>query len=102
MTKLGKEIARSLQNPFRVYNSFSEKGNIISKREQDTDIFIKRLTAQILEYNQNNWSYSTPEEWDSHLSDCSLGKGKRSSASILSRMDWDQFLLRASLINDQI
>ena len=94
MTEIAREIISSMKSPFRRFNSFSEKGNIISKREQDVDTYMRRIKPQIEEYQRRGFTFSTPEEWDSHLLQCTLGKGKRSSTSILSRMTWEQFLLR--------
>lgn len=91
-------IISCINNKFKNVPESSKFSKRIADRENDPEEFIKRITPQILECFDNNYIFSTPEEWDNNFNLLGGGQSRRTSKAILKRMTWDQFLYNSELI----
>ena len=87
-----KSLINSICNPFKNKRELSTRSQAISSREMDPEVFIKRITPQIKEVQQQGLPYFTPEEWDNSFKKLGGGQSRRKSSTILQRMTWTQFI----------
>ena len=85
-------LIKCLKSPFKYKNPRSVRSQAISDREMDPEVFIKRITPQIKEVQQQGLPYFTPEEWDNSFKELGGGQSRRKSSAILQRMTWTQFI----------
>lgn len=85
-------ITERLKNPFKYQKNVSTRSKVNSEKEMDPELFFTRIATQILDMENHEYPYSTPEEWDSGFYKLGGGQSRRKSTAILERMTWDQFL----------
>lgn len=87
-----------MQTPFIFKKDISTRSQMKSISENNPEEFIKRITPQILECFDNNYTFATPKDWDNNFNLLGGGQSRRTSSAILKRMTWDQFLYNAETI----
>ena len=83
---------KAMSAPFLISSPDSARTAASSKRERSPEVFLKRVTPQILEIYQRGLPYQTPAQWDQSFKILGGGQSRRTSSAILERMTWEQFL----------
>ena len=90
--KIRDELLKSLSEPFKRKEPLNNRSKSKSESEMDPEVFLKRITPQIVEVYERCLPYHSPQEWDYSFRVLGGGRQRRKSAAILERMTWDQFL----------
>lgn len=95
-----EDLVLSMRTPFKRKCELSSRSVISKKRENSKSTIISRVYLQIVEMNEKNLKWSTPEEWDESFKILGGSSSRRTSDAILKRMTWVEFLSLTSQFRD--